>query len=123
MQNKKYNGLIIASSLLASLSLNHSIALAADIETQDIILSSNGAAGSEDWEYNAAQGEGWVRYILRQQPKGRIRKVRGRCVDNCVDARKFQYKIKLENRKVVLYIKATNREQGLIRVEVTAVVD
>lgn len=111
------------SILISGFSTN-SIAVASDIETQDIILSSNGAAGSEDWEYNAAQGEGWVRYILRQQPTGRIRKVRGRCVDNCrQDEPKFDYKIKLENRKIVLYMKARNRQPGLIRVEVTAVVD
>jgi hypothetical protein len=34
-------------------------AIAADLESQDIILSANGVAGNNDWEYNAAKNEGW----------------------------------------------------------------
>jgi hypothetical protein len=116
-------GLLIGSSILLSALSSHSIAVASNLENQDIILSSNGAAGAEDWEYNASAGQGWVRYTSNWQPTGRIKQVRWRCVDNCKDARKFEYRIKLVDGKIIILMRATNKEQGLIRVELNALVD
>jgi hypothetical protein len=123
MQIFKSIGLLIGSSVLISALSSHSIAVASDLQSKDIILSSNGAAGAEDWEYNASAGEGWVRYTTNWQPTGRIKQVRWRCVDNCGDAPKFQYKIKLVDGKIVLVMRATNKQKGLIRVELTTLVD
>ncbi len=98
-------------------------AIAADIESQDIILSSNGAAGNNDWEYNAAKSEGWVRRTIDWTPSGTVRKVNARCVDNCGDERKFQYRVKLVDGAIVLIMKATTNEPGLIRVQLNALTD
>lgn len=102
---------------------SYSIAVASDFQTQDIILSSNGAAGAQDWEYNAAQEQGWVQYTIHWQPTGNVKKVKWRCVDNCQDEKKFEYRIKFVNEKIVLAMRATNKQQGLIRVELTALVE
>ncbi|MBD2456666.1 hypothetical protein H6G80_21620 [Nostoc sp. FACHB-87] len=124
MKNLKSVGLPIIFGTLISGFIGYPIALASEIEKQDIILSANGAAGSQDWEYNASRGQGWVRYKLDWQPDGRIKSVSGKCVDNCKnDARKFQYRLALEKKKIILYMKVTNELAGLIRVEVSAVVN
>ena len=94
---------------------------ACDLKTQDIILSSNGAAGSQDWEYNAADGEGWVRHTVNWRP-GPVSKVQWRCVDNCSDDYKFDYRVKIDDGKMILMMKATNREKGLIRLQLSALV-
>ncbi|HMV87821.1 MAG TPA: hypothetical protein PLD20_04330 [Blastocatellia bacterium] len=91
-----------------------------DFETKDIILSANGAAGSQDWEYNAAFDQGWVQHTINWVPKGSVSKVQWRCVHNCEDARKFEYRVKFDNGRMVLAMRATTRERGLIRVELTA---
>ncbi|MBI1763802.1 MAG: hypothetical protein HYR56_20440 [Acidobacteria bacterium] len=98
-------------------------AAAQDLETQDIILSANGAAGSQDWEYNAAYDQGWVQHTIQWQPKGRVAKVQWRCVDSCGsrgDEYKFQYRVKLDNGRIVLVMRATTKERGLMRVQLTA---
>jgi hypothetical protein len=114
---------LIAISWLVGSSLVYPLHVAAcDLKSQDIILSSNGAAGSQDWEYNAADREGWVRHTVNWRP-GRVSKVQWRCVDNCKDDYKFNYRIKLDDGKLVLMMKATNREPGLIRLQLSALVD
>jgi hypothetical protein len=113
----------LAISLLLGSSLLFPLHVAAcDMKIQDVILSSNGAAGSQDWEYNAADGEGWVRHTVNWRP-GRVSKVQWRCVDNCKDDYKFNYRIKLDDGKMVLMMKATNREPGLIRLQLSALVN
>lgn len=94
-----------------------------DVETQDIILSANGAAGSQDWEYNAHYHEGWVQHTIQWRPKGRVSKVLWRCVDSCGsrgDEHKFEYRVKFDNDRMVLVMRATNKERGLMRVQLTA---
>jgi hypothetical protein len=94
-----------------------------DFETQDIILSANGAAGKNDWEYNAAYDQGWIQHTINWQPKGEVSKVNWRCVENCSqDGHKFDYSVRFNNGRMVLAMKATNRQPGLIRVQLTALV-
>jgi len=110
--------LFVSTYLLFSSAVVH----ACDMKMQDIILSSNGAAGVNDWEYNAADGEGWVRHTINWRP-GRVSKVQWRCVDNCGDDYKFNYRIKLDDGKMILMMKATNRQPGLIRLQLNALID
>jgi hypothetical protein len=49
--------------------------------------------------------------------------VNWRCVDNCKDEGKFDYRVKFVNGKMTLAMRAVNKEPGLIRVQLTALVD
>ncbi|HEY9636703.1 MAG TPA: hypothetical protein V6D14_25110 [Coleofasciculaceae cyanobacterium] len=121
--NFVFHACLAGVSALSMISGFSTHAVASEIETQDIILSANGAAGSQDWEYNAAQSQGWVQYMIHWQPTRRVQKVQWRCVDNCQDANKFEYRVKFNDGKMVLVMRATNKQQGLIRVQLTALVD
>jgi hypothetical protein len=114
---------LVFSSSVLSLVLSIHPAVASDLVTQDIILSSNGAAEGNDQDYNVFRADGWVRRTINWEPSGSVKKVSWRCVDNCQDARKFSYKIQLKNGEMVLVMRATNREQGLIRVQLTALIE
>lgn len=120
----KFFGNTVISGLIAvNLAFSIQPAVASGLRTQDIILSANGAAGANYWEYNAAQGQGWVQHSLNWQP-GNIYDMKVRCVDNCQDAYKFEYRIDVyDGRIATLMMKATNEEPGLIRVQLTALTD
>lgn len=113
---------VIAGLIAVNLAFLSGVAVASTLQTQDIILSANGAAGAQDWEYNAAQGQGWVQHSVNWNP-GNVSEVRWRCVDNCQDDYKFQYRIKFDNGRMALMMRATNGEQGLVRLQLTALVD
>lgn len=112
-----------AGSHAAKITAGTLSAVAQDLETQDIILSANGAAGSQDWEYNASYDQGWVQHTINWRPKGQVSKVRWRCVDSCGsrgDEYKFEYRVKFDNDRMVLVMRATTKERGLMRVQLTA---
>ncbi len=126
--NKKTIKSLVAAFVFSSnfLSFGLSIhpAVASDLVTQDIILSSNGAAEGNDQDYNVFRADGLVRRTINWKPSGSVKKISWRCVDNCGDEGKFSYKIELkDDGEMVLVMRATNRQQGLIRVQLTALTE
>lgn len=119
---KFFGNTVIAGLIAVNLAFSIQPAVASSLRTQDIILSANGAAGAQDWEYNAAQGQGWVQHSVNWNP-GNVYEVAWRCVDNCQDDYKFQYRIKFDNGRMVLMMRATNGEPGLVRLQLTALTD
>ena len=120
---KPFVAALAFSSSVVSFVLSIHPVLASDLVNQDIILSSNGAAEGNDQDYNVFRADGLVRKTINWEPGGTIRKVSWRCVDNCKDESKFSYKIELKGGEMVLVMRATNRAPGLIRVQLTALID
>jgi hypothetical protein len=100
-----------------SLSLDNTVS---ELQTDSIVLSANGAAAGNQNDYNANQS--LVKYTIRWNP-GNISEVTYVCIDNCVDLNKFDYRINIENGRMVLTMKATTGLQGLVRIKLSALVN